>query len=200
MKRLIILLAFICISITLSATDVASGTLDVQLSVTPESWGKVELRDSYNTEAGKYNVYNSTETISLSVDNNLYGTGKAYLYFYAIGPSSLKVKVEILSPLKQGSSASALNSFQYSITFNTSGEYDSSSKWQDYNWQGGSFNNSSINSQDTTTASASTNGDNHPEVQTSGICMLTFKTLSTIQGKSFGNSYTGEIKVTLESS
>ncbi len=200
MKRLLILLAFICMSITLSATDFASANLDVQLSVTPTSWGKVELRDSYNTEQGEYNVYDSEQTISLSVDSDLYGTGKAYLYFYAVGPSSLKVRVQIQSPLKQGTSASSLNSFQYSITFNTSGEFDSSSNWHDYNWQGGSFNNSSINSQNTTTATASTNGDDYPQVQTSGICMLTFKTLTTIQGKSYGKNYTGEIMVTLESS
>ena len=186
MKRLIILLLSILISFSLSAVELAKGTLDFQLSLKNISWGIVTIEDEGGTP------YTEDNLIALSRETGSdTATGKAYLNFFVIG-TKLNIKV-VCAALKYTSESlyEEDQTIDYTVDFTNQSD-----------WQGGDFSSEiNTNSTDTNYAVAPSRGKDVKTLCTSGTCQMSINTES-VSGKGMTKAdklYYGTIKVVLES-
>lgn len=183
MKRLIILLLLILVfSFVAGAADETTSGLDVKLSVKPESYGFVEIR---NSDGDTYSTYSNNSPVCIDTADGYYRTGKAYLYYYAVGPTTLKLQVVIEQALK-----SDTKSVNYKITFSDT----ASGKWN-----GESLKEKEINSSNKRTISISTMSpsDEKNTLEKEGMCLLTFTTTDMLTGFNFNDTFESYVTVKL---
>ena len=182
MKRILIILFIITISgaVFADGTDVLSSDLSVYVNINPDTFGVIKLQDKDGTT-----TYDTSHSISLTLNSSVQGAGEAYLYYYAIGPA--KISLEIKSSLRNSTGSGADNTIDYSITL----EEQSGGLGNEV-----SFNPVSISSNGTKTTNASIGASS--KVRTRGRSKLSFITLDSLQNKNFG-TYKSEIVVTYTS-
>lgn len=177
MKRILLILIIITVSVSLFAEDLKSSTMIVKVNPNPTGFITAKLRDA---DGG---VYDSSKNVPLHISSDVDGVASVYLDYYIIGQGTISITIDSQLKNSKDTGGNVDNLIDYSIALSTT------------DTDGITFNPTSISSNGKKTSTGSTTDDKSQlKVRTKGTYLLSFKTSEDLMSKNYG-TYTSSVTV-----
>lgn len=177
MKRILLILIIITVSVSLFAEDLKSSTMIVKVNPNPTGFITAKLRDA---DGG---VYDSSKNVPLHISSDVDGVASVYLDYYIIGQGTISITIDSQLKNSKDTGENVDNLIDYSIALSTT------------DTDGITFNPTSISSNGKKTSTGSTTDDKSQlKVRTKGTYLLSFKTSEDLMSKNYG-TYTSSVTV-----